>query len=105
MVRRKKEILIMNLKKKWIEILYNVATGSKKIRNLFTPIGALIYGLLIFSFVVILNIGKGHLCFSRVWGYYSREENDNKIKKEKIEMKPNELPPPKIERSNLCSKN
>ncbi len=43
----------MNLKKKWIEILYNVATGSRKIRNFFTPIGALIYALLIFSFVVI----------------------------------------------------
>ena len=43
----------MNLKKKWIEILYNVATGSRKIRNVFTPIGAFIYALLIFSFVVI----------------------------------------------------
>lgn len=43
----------MNLKKKWIEMLYNVATGSRKIRNLFTPIGALIYGLLIFGFVVL----------------------------------------------------
>lgn len=43
----------MNLKKKWIEILFNVATGSRKIRNLFTPIGALIYALLIFTFVVI----------------------------------------------------
>jgi len=43
----------VNLKKKWIEILYNVATGSRKIRNVFTPIGAFIYALLIFSFVVI----------------------------------------------------
>ncbi|MCJ7685037.1 MAG: isoprenylcysteine carboxylmethyltransferase family protein [Desulfobacteraceae bacterium] len=43
----------MTLKTKWIEVLYNVATGSRKVRNVFTPIGAFIYGLLIFSFVVI----------------------------------------------------
>jgi protein-S-isoprenylcysteine O-methyltransferase Ste14 len=43
----------MMLKTKWIEILYNVVTGSRKIRNFFTPIGAIFYALLIFSFVVI----------------------------------------------------
>lgn len=43
----------MNLKKKWIEVLYNIATGSRKMRNLFTPIGAFIYGLLMFVFVFI----------------------------------------------------
>ena len=43
----------MTLKTKWIEILYNVATGSRKIRNFFTPIGACFYALLTFSFVVI----------------------------------------------------
>jgi hypothetical protein len=43
----------MNIKRKWIEVLYNVATGSRKMRNLFTPIGAFIYGLLIFIFVII----------------------------------------------------
>ncbi len=49
----------MTLKNKWIDILYNVATGSRKIRNLFTPVGAFIYGLLIFSFVVIaLQVDK-----------------------------------------------
>jgi protein-S-isoprenylcysteine O-methyltransferase Ste14 len=49
----------MNLKNKWIDILYNVATGSRKIRNFFTPVGALIYGLLIFTFVVIaLQVDK-----------------------------------------------
>jgi len=46
-------VRIMTLKTKWIEILYNVATGSRKIRNFFTPIGAFFYALLIFSFVVI----------------------------------------------------
>jgi len=43
----------MSLKKKWIKIIYRLATGSRKIRNFFTPIGALIYGILIFSFVII----------------------------------------------------
>jgi len=43
----------MTLKTKWIAILYNVATGSRNIRNFFTPIGAIFYGLLIFVFVVI----------------------------------------------------
>jgi len=33
--------------------LYNVATGSRNVRNFFTPIGAIFYGLLIFVFVVI----------------------------------------------------
>ena len=43
----------MMLKSKWIEILYNAATGSRKIRNFFTPIGAFFYALLTFSFVVV----------------------------------------------------
>lgn len=43
----------MSIKTKWIDILYNVATGRRKIRNFFTPIGAFFYALLIFSFVVI----------------------------------------------------
>ncbi len=43
----------MTLKTKWIEILYNLATSSKKNRNFFTPIGAFFYALLTFSFVII----------------------------------------------------
>lgn len=43
----------MTLKTKWIDFFYNVATGSRKARNFFTPIGALFYALLIFLFVVI----------------------------------------------------
>ncbi len=43
----------MMLKTKWIEIIYNLATSSRKIRNFFTPIGAFFYGLLTFSFVII----------------------------------------------------
>ncbi len=43
----------MTLKTKWIEFLYTIATGSRKIRNFFTPIGAFFYALLIFSFVIL----------------------------------------------------
>ena len=43
----------MTLKTKWIEILYNVATGSRQVRNFFTPVGAIFFGLLIFVFVAM----------------------------------------------------
>jgi protein-S-isoprenylcysteine O-methyltransferase Ste14 len=42
----------MALQTKWIEIVHTVATGSRTIRNLFTPVGALIYASLIFLFVL-----------------------------------------------------
>jgi len=43
----------MTLKTKWIEIIYNLATSSRKLRTFFTPLGALFYAFLIFSFVII----------------------------------------------------
>lgn len=43
----------MSLKAKWIDFLYKVATGSKKVRNLFTPIGATFYAFITLLFVVI----------------------------------------------------
>ena len=43
----------MSLKTVWIDTLYKVATGSRCVRNFFTPIGAIAYGLLIFVFIVI----------------------------------------------------
>jgi protein-S-isoprenylcysteine O-methyltransferase Ste14 len=43
----------MTFKSKWIDFIYNVATGSLKIRNLYTPIGACIFALLIILFVFI----------------------------------------------------
>jgi protein-S-isoprenylcysteine O-methyltransferase Ste14 len=43
----------MRLKTVWIDTLYKVATGSRNVRNFFTPIGAIVYGLLILVFVVI----------------------------------------------------
>ena len=45
--------MIMTIKTKWIEALYNLATGSRKIRNFFTPVGAIFYALLIFIFVLV----------------------------------------------------
>jgi protein-S-isoprenylcysteine O-methyltransferase Ste14 len=43
----------MTLKTKWIDILYNVATGSRRVRNFFTPIGAIFFGLLILVLVIM----------------------------------------------------
>jgi len=43
----------MTLKTKWIETIYNLATSSRKIRNFFTPLGALFFSIAIFSFVII----------------------------------------------------
>jgi protein-S-isoprenylcysteine O-methyltransferase Ste14 len=43
----------MSLKAKWINFLYIVATGSKNVRDLFTPIGATFYTLITVLFVVI----------------------------------------------------
>lgn len=43
----------MSLKTKWIDIVYNLATGSRKVRTLLTPLGAIIFGLFTFVIVVI----------------------------------------------------
>jgi len=43
----------MTLKTKWIDIIYNLATSSRKIRNFFTPLGALFFSLMVFSFVIL----------------------------------------------------
>lgn len=50
---------IVSLKTKWIDFLYRVATGSRKFRNLLTPIGAAFYALLTVLFVVVaLHVDK-----------------------------------------------
>ena len=41
----------MSIKQSWINYLFTMSTGSKKNRNLLTPIGALIFGALIFIFI------------------------------------------------------
>jgi len=43
----------MSIKNRWIDSIYRIATGSKKIRNFFTPVGALFFGFLIFLFVIL----------------------------------------------------
>ena len=49
----------MSLKAKWIDFLYKVATGSRKFRNLLTPIGATFYGVFTALFVVVaLQVDK-----------------------------------------------
>jgi len=58
----------MSINKEWINFLYNVSTGTKKVRNLLTPIGIIIFGTFIFLFVFaalyidnILNLPKLNL--------------------------------------------
>jgi protein-S-isoprenylcysteine O-methyltransferase Ste14 len=43
----------MTLQTQWIDTLYKVATGSRRIRNFFTPIGALFFGVLVSFFIVM----------------------------------------------------
>jgi protein-S-isoprenylcysteine O-methyltransferase Ste14 len=43
----------VGLKTKWIDFLYGVATGSRKFRNLLTPIGAVFFALLTVLFAVV----------------------------------------------------
>lgn len=40
----------MTLKTKWIDFLYRVATGSRIVRNVLTPIGAIFFVLVVFLF-------------------------------------------------------
>jgi protein-S-isoprenylcysteine O-methyltransferase Ste14 len=43
----------MGLKNVWIDFLYKSATGTKKIRTILTPIGAIIFGLFTIFFIII----------------------------------------------------
>jgi protein-S-isoprenylcysteine O-methyltransferase Ste14 len=43
----------MTLEAKWIDTLYKVATGSRRIRNIFTPIGAVFFVVLVSIFIVL----------------------------------------------------
>ncbi len=42
----------MNIPEKWINFLYTISTGTRKVRNLLTPIGVIIFGSFIFLFVL-----------------------------------------------------
>lgn len=43
----------MTIKPEWIKLIYNLATGSRKIRNFYTPFGALFFVLFVFLFVIV----------------------------------------------------
>ena len=47
------DVMSVYLRTKWIDILYKVATGSKKIRNLLTPVGAIFFAFFIAVFVFL----------------------------------------------------
>ncbi|OEU68113.1 MAG: hypothetical protein BBJ57_00115 [Desulfobacterales bacterium PC51MH44] len=47
------EFEIVSLKTKWINLLYKVATGSKKVRTLLTPIGATFFIVFIVLFIFL----------------------------------------------------
>jgi hypothetical protein len=42
----------MNLKTKWINLIYTVATGSRKVRTILTPVVGLSYSLFAAMFVI-----------------------------------------------------
>jgi protein-S-isoprenylcysteine O-methyltransferase Ste14 len=53
------EFAVVSLKAKWIDFLYRAATGSRKFRNVLTPIGATCYGVFTVLFVVVaLQVDK-----------------------------------------------
>ena len=43
----------MSLTSRWVNILYRVATGSRPVRNFFTPVGAFLFSLFVFGFVAM----------------------------------------------------
>jgi len=43
----------MSLRTKWIDLLYNVATGTKGVRTLLTPIGAIFFALFTGLFIFL----------------------------------------------------
>jgi protein-S-isoprenylcysteine O-methyltransferase Ste14 len=47
------EVMSIYLRSKWIDILYKVATGSKKVRNLLTPLGAIFFAFFITLFILL----------------------------------------------------
>ncbi len=43
----------MNIRERWVSLLYRAATGTKKARILLTPIGLVIFGLFTALFVFL----------------------------------------------------
>ncbi len=42
----------MTFKSRWIDRFYRAATGSRRLRNVLTPVGASLFGLLLLAFVL-----------------------------------------------------
>lgn len=47
------DIMSVYLRTKWVDFLYKIATGSKKVRNLLTPLGAIFFASFITLFVLL----------------------------------------------------
>lgn len=51
----------MTIRERWIELLNTVATGTRKTRNLLTPLGASIFGAFTAIFVLVAIVVDGEL--------------------------------------------
>ena len=51
----------MNIRERWVNVLYRAATGTKKPRTLLTPIGVMIFGLFTALFVLLAVLLDGAL--------------------------------------------
>ena len=51
----------MNIRERWVNVLYRAATGTKKTRTLLTPIGVMIFGLFTALFVLLAVLLDGAL--------------------------------------------
>lgn len=58
----------MSFRTKWIEILHKAATGSKKVRTILTPVGLLIF-FMVLALVIALSLGADKLFgFRKLFG-------------------------------------
>jgi len=60
----------MSLRAIWIDFLFNCATGTKKVRTLLTPVGVVIFGLFMISFVVLAKISDKVFNFPTISNLY-----------------------------------
>lgn len=51
----------MEFRERWINLLYDAATGTRKVRTLLTPIGLLVFGLFTGAFVFVAVVVDGLL--------------------------------------------
>ena len=51
----------MNIRERWVNLVYRAATGTKKTRTLLTPVGVVIFGLFTALFVFLAMLLDGVL--------------------------------------------